>query len=131
MVRITLFYFELIGDEQIIWISDEYTRITTPRQDVLFKKGYLSRPKRMSAMEEGYLGAPLISQVPISVPVAQNGEPLDVNSETPLVVDGTENSAVLPTDVDLAITDDNSPLYFCPGFVDQNGYFHANRKCIK
>lgn len=26
-----------------IIISDEYTRITTPRQDVLFKKGYLSR----------------------------------------------------------------------------------------
>uniref|UniRef100_A0A336LZG9 CSON008917 protein n=1 Tax=Culicoides sonorensis TaxID=179676 RepID=A0A336LZG9_CULSO len=25
--------------------EDEYTRITTPRQDVLFKKGYLSRPK--------------------------------------------------------------------------------------
>ncbi|XP_052861730.1 uncharacterized protein LOC128268632 [Anopheles cruzii] len=25
--------------------DDEYTRITTPRQDVLFKKGYLSRPK--------------------------------------------------------------------------------------
>ncbi|XP_058828797.1 uncharacterized protein LOC131688517 [Topomyia yanbarensis] len=26
--------------------EDEYTKITTPRQDVLFKKGYLSRPKR-------------------------------------------------------------------------------------
>lgn len=26
-----------------IFSSDEYTRITTPRQDVLFKKGYLSR----------------------------------------------------------------------------------------
>lgn len=25
--------------------SDEYTRITTPRQDVLFKKGYLNKPK--------------------------------------------------------------------------------------
>ncbi|XP_055373139.1 putative uncharacterized protein DDB_G0282133 [Condylostylus longicornis] len=25
--------------------EDEYTRITTPRQDVLFKKGYLSRPR--------------------------------------------------------------------------------------
>lgn len=25
--------------------EDDYTRITTPRQDVLFKKGYLSRPK--------------------------------------------------------------------------------------
>ncbi|EDS45728.1 conserved hypothetical protein [Culex quinquefasciatus] len=26
--------------------EDEYTKITTPRQDVLFKKGYLSRPKK-------------------------------------------------------------------------------------
>lgn len=26
-------------------LADEYTRITTPRQDVLFKKGYLSKPK--------------------------------------------------------------------------------------
>lgn len=25
------------------FFTDEYTRITTPRQDVLFKKGYLSR----------------------------------------------------------------------------------------
>lgn len=28
-----------------MFFSDEYTRITTPRQDVLFKKGYLSKPK--------------------------------------------------------------------------------------
>lgn len=25
--------------------SDEYTKITTPRQDMLFKKGYLGRKK--------------------------------------------------------------------------------------
>ncbi|XP_020279022.1 uncharacterized protein LOC109852349 isoform X2 [Pseudomyrmex gracilis] len=30
---------------KIIFNEDEYTRITTPRQDVLFKKGYLSRKK--------------------------------------------------------------------------------------
>jgi len=27
---------------------DEYTKITTPRQDVLFKKGYLGRRKHSS-----------------------------------------------------------------------------------
>ncbi|XP_058466301.1 uncharacterized protein LOC131439384 [Malaya genurostris] len=32
--------------------EDEYTKITTPRQDVLFKKGYLSRPKRYTTMNE-------------------------------------------------------------------------------
>lgn len=26
-------------------ISDEYTKITTPRQDVLFKKGYFGRKR--------------------------------------------------------------------------------------
>lgn len=30
---------------KIIFNEEEYTRITTPRQDVLFKKGYLSRKK--------------------------------------------------------------------------------------
>ncbi|XP_017763163.1 PREDICTED: uncharacterized protein LOC108552962 isoform X1 [Eufriesea mexicana] len=30
---------------KIIFNEDEYTRITTPRQDMLFKKGYLSRKK--------------------------------------------------------------------------------------
>lgn len=28
--------------------TDEYTKITTPRQDVLFKKGYLGRRKHTS-----------------------------------------------------------------------------------
>uniref|UniRef100_A0A182SWW8 Uncharacterized protein n=1 Tax=Anopheles maculatus TaxID=74869 RepID=A0A182SWW8_9DIPT len=32
-------------EELRLMMVDEYTRITTPRQDVLFKKGYLSRPK--------------------------------------------------------------------------------------
>lgn len=31
---------------------DDYTRITTPRQDVLFKKGYLSRPKSYAPTTE-------------------------------------------------------------------------------
>lgn len=30
---------------KIIFDENEYTRITTPRQDVLFKKGYLARKK--------------------------------------------------------------------------------------
>ncbi|XP_053685135.1 uncharacterized protein LOC128734805 isoform X2 [Sabethes cyaneus] len=33
-------------NETITINEEEYTKITTPRQDVLFKKGYLSRPKR-------------------------------------------------------------------------------------
>lgn len=30
------------------FFTDEYTKITTPRQDVLFKKGYLGRRKHTS-----------------------------------------------------------------------------------
>lgn len=33
---------------KIIFNEDEYTRITTPRQDMLFKKGYLSKKKPWS-----------------------------------------------------------------------------------
>lgn len=95
--------------------KDEYTRITTPRQDVLFKKGYLSRPKRL---EDGYLGPPLISQ---QQPLA-NGEVSGEEEVVPIIPPNDDDSAVIPN------AEDNSPLYFCPGFVDHNGYFHANRK---
>lgn len=33
------------SEPKIIFNEDEYTRITTPRQDMLFKKGYLSKKK--------------------------------------------------------------------------------------
>lgn len=101
--------------------KDEYTRITTPRQDVLFKKGYLSRPKRL---EEGFLGAPLISQQQ-QLPQLHVSNGGDATAE--------DGAPIIPqTDADPAaslIAEDNSPLYFCPGFVDHNGYFHANREC--
>nr|XP_022903701.1 uncharacterized protein LOC111416007 isoform X2 [Onthophagus taurus] len=33
------------SDTKITFNEDEYTKITTPRQDVLFKKGYLNKPR--------------------------------------------------------------------------------------
>lgn len=33
-------------DQFFFIISDDYTRISTPRQDVIFKKGYFSQPKK-------------------------------------------------------------------------------------
>ena len=33
-------------------VLDEYTKITTPRQDVLFKKGYLTRRKVPETISE-------------------------------------------------------------------------------
>lgn len=38
--------YKLIGF--FFFLADEYTKITTPRQDVLFKKGYLGRRKHTS-----------------------------------------------------------------------------------
>lgn len=34
-----------------MFFPDEYTKITTPRQDVLFKKGYLSQKKPQSSVD--------------------------------------------------------------------------------
>lgn len=36
------------------FLSEEYTKITTPRQDVLFKKGYFGRKKESSIEENVY-----------------------------------------------------------------------------
>lgn len=84
---------------------------------MLFKKGYLSRPKR----EEGYLGPPLISQQHVPDPSAIPVNATPVNGETP--------AAIPPAELDpQTLSEDNSQLFFCPGFVDHNGYFHANRK---
>ena len=33
----------------MVFFSEEYTKITTPRQDVLFKKGYLGRKRPTAA----------------------------------------------------------------------------------
>lgn len=98
---------------------------------MLFKKGYLSRPKRL---EEGggaaaYLGPPLISQLQLPQGAALNG---DSSAVVGIGDEGSDGGSIntTPTDVDPALltSEDNSPLYFCPGFVDHNGYFHANRK---
>lgn len=82
----------------------------------------------MSAMEEGYLGPPLISQQHPSGLPCSGGDPtvIPVNA-TP--VSGETPAAIPPNEFDpQALTEDNSQLFFCPGFVDHNGYFHANRK---
>ena len=39
----------LLNLRSFVGISEEYTKITTPRQDVLFKKGYLGRKRPTAA----------------------------------------------------------------------------------
>ncbi|XP_055532492.1 uncharacterized protein LOC129722773 isoform X2 [Wyeomyia smithii] len=53
-------------NETVTINEEEYTKITTPRQDVLFKKGYLSRPKRhtSTANDSGALSSSMNGSTP-------------------------------------------------------------------
>ncbi|XP_065173179.1 uncharacterized protein [Atheta coriaria] len=92
------------SDGKITFNEDEYTRITTPRQDVLFKKGYLSKPKAYQTQTS--TGASTIS----TGNSTGNGTP-DHQS-----ADGTEG-----TDLEY-----ESQFVFPNGFVDQNGIYYVN-----
>ena len=110
---------------------DEYTRITTPRQDVLFKKGYLSRPKTY------LLNATTTTAQPKS---SLDNHHIDVNysSSGPVSVTSTEDSklpitqSVTPEHRNSAndmLNNFNDFAYMYPGFVDPNGsFFYINRK---
>lgn len=56
-------------------LSDEYTRITTPRQDVLFKKGYLSKRKPLIASTSTSSADPGASTSAPSTPSTQSTSP--------------------------------------------------------
>lgn len=71
----------------------------------------------MSALEEIYLPPPQIVH-------QQSG----VEEDAHVTPGNTENGATPSMENEPCFSDDNSPLYFCPGFVDHNGYFHANRE---
>lgn len=43
-----MYNYYILNHYSILIFLDEYTKITTPRQDVLFKKGYLGRRKHNS-----------------------------------------------------------------------------------
>lgn len=85
--------------------EDDYTRITTPRQDVLFKKGYLSRPKKTITPTE--------TTVSTTVSVVST-EDSGTQSLSP------EHCSSTPE-----IFDPDHPLMY-PGFYDENGVFFFN-----
>ncbi|XP_076257173.1 uncharacterized protein LOC143194353 isoform X2 [Rhynchophorus ferrugineus] len=86
------------SENKITFNEDEYTRITTPRQDVLFKKGYLNKPK--SYQSQTSTGNSTIS----TGYSTENGTP-DHQS----------------TDLDY-----ESQFVFPNGFVDTNGIYYVN-----
>lgn len=96
-------------------VPDEYTRITTPRQDVLFKKGYLSRPKRTFISTDTNTS----SSGAVSVVSTEESATPSSQSFSP------EHCTSIPEMQD----QDYSPFPY-PSFVDQNGLFYVNRKFL-
>lgn len=102
IIKIVLFLYKL----------DEYTRITTPRQDVLFKKGYLSRPKKILPQND----LKTSSSGTMSVVSTEESMSSSTQSVSP------EHCIPTPELYD----SENQFIY--PGFYDNNGVFYVNRK---
>ncbi|KAG5870592.1 hypothetical protein JTB14_018722 [Gonioctena quinquepunctata] len=86
------------SENKITFNEDEYTRITTPRQDVLFKKGYLNKPRSY--------------QTQTSTSTSTNSTGNSTGNGTP--------------DEQLTDLDYESQFVFPNGFVDQNGIYFLN-----
>lgn len=98
---------------------DEYTRISTPRSDVLFKKGYLSRPKKNEIISSTQTMSPNDSAT-VSVVSSDDMSPLyRMHSISP------ENHSTPAYSTDRCVPD--LPLMYSSGFYDSSGYFYVNR----
>lgn len=91
--------------------TDEYTRITTPRQDVLFKKGYLSRMTNKTANN--------LSATVNSMDSTTTSSTITTSDPDSSV--STLSPATTPS-MDYGHMDsvDYSPMYY-PGYYDENG----------
>lgn len=104
---------EVLKIRKIFLVSlDDYTRITTPRQDVLFKKGYLSRPRKTITSTDTTVS----TSTTVSVVSTEDSMSSGTQSLSP------EHCSSTPE-----IFDPDHPLMY-PGFYDQNGVFFVNRK---
>lgn len=108
---------------------DEYTRISTPRAEVLFKKGYLTRkmqfiesvsampsalPKSSSSPSDSASGSVVSNEETASCYSIQSLSPANGSDTT---------SATYPND----IYDPDMSLYYSSGYYDNSGYFYVNR----
>lgn len=106
----------------VIINEEEYTKITTPRQDVLFKKGYLSRPKTYTttstnANENG------TATGSSSVNGTTDGSDVATGSGTVSTAESVTSDSTYLTDGHLL--DYPAPLpYF--GYIDQSGVLVMN-----
>ncbi|VEN38876.1 unnamed protein product, partial [Callosobruchus maculatus] len=86
------------SENKISFNEDEYTRITTPRQDVLFKKGYLNKPKNYQTQTS-------------------------TGTSTTSTGNSTGNGTPDYQSTDLEY---ESQFVFPNGFLDQNGIYYIN-----
>ncbi|CAH1987282.1 unnamed protein product [Acanthoscelides obtectus] len=86
------------SENKISFNEDEYTRITTPRQDVLFKKGYLNKPKNYQTQTS-------------------------TGTSTTSTGNSTGNGTPDYQSTDLEY---ESQFVFPNGFLDQNGIYYVN-----
>lgn len=105
---------------QPLIFPDEYTRITTPRQDVLFKKGYLSRMNNKTASN-------LSATVNSTESTAASST---ITTSDPDSSVSTLSPATTPS-MDYGQMDsmEYAPMYY-PGYYDENGML-VIRKLIK
>lgn len=112
----------------LIRSTDEYTRITTPRQDVLFKKGYLSRMNSnnnssTTTNNNKTVSPPLISTTDSTAP---NSTATTTNSdqESNVSVSSTLSPATTPS-MDYGQQVDGmeytAPVYYPGYYYDENG----------
>lgn len=95
----------------VLSFKDEYTRITTPRQDVLFKKGYLSRMNNKTANN-------LSATVNSSESTAASST---ITTSDPDSSVSTLSPATTPSmDYGQADSMDFGQMYY-PGYYDENG----------
>lgn len=124
---------------------DEYTRISTPRSEVLFKKGYLMRDKKYAGPTNTISAAAGTTTSPSndsgSVSVISNEETASFYSIQSMSPDDSNsmymngggggnssstdsNSATYPNDNGF---EHDLSLIYSSGFYDNNGYFYVNR----
>ncbi|XP_021922932.1 uncharacterized protein LOC110831348 isoform X2 [Zootermopsis nevadensis] len=102
--------------------NEEYTKITTPRQDVLFKKGYLGRkrPTATSAAETTANVNNSNTNHDYSAPDVANGN-FNANATAEQNGEPMENDHTTNSDMMSPSEDDPHYMYPANGYVDQTG----------
>uniref|UniRef100_A0A1Q3FQH4 Putative serine/threonine-protein kinase kinx n=1 Tax=Culex tarsalis TaxID=7177 RepID=A0A1Q3FQH4_CULTA len=101
--------------------EDEYTKITTPRQDVLFKKGYLSRPKKHLSTTTSENGMAVNGS---STTTTTDGSDIATGSGSVSTAESVTSDSTYLTD---GLLMDSYPTpYPYYGYIDQSGVLVMN-----